>query len=85
MARIAIDYDGTFTADPLLWADFIAAAQRNGHEVICVTMRRPDEAIEMPCPILYTSRRAKIPATRDEVGPVDIWIDDAPHWLFSDG
>jgi hypothetical protein len=77
--RIAIDYDGTYTADPKLWNVFIAHAEQAGHEVTCVTMRYPHETIEMPCKVVYTSRRAKAKAF-----DADIWIDDKPHWLLQD-
>jgi hypothetical protein len=82
---IAIDYDGTFTADPGLWRDFIASAVDRGHRVVCVTMRHPHEAIEMPCEIFYTGRRAKLAAATEAFGKIDIWIEDSPHWLFHDG
>lgn len=77
--RIAIDYDGTYTADPILWSSFITTAQAMGHEVTCVTMRFPHEPIEMPCDVFYTSRKAKASAFK-----ADIWIDDSPHWLLYD-
>ena len=84
MSRLAIDYDGTYTADPALWDEFIRSAIERGHDVRCVTMRRPDEAIEMPCPIIYTSRAAKMAFVEAAGIPFDIWIDDAPHWLVMD-
>jgi len=36
---IALDYDGTYTADPIFWDTFIASAQSHGHGVACITMR----------------------------------------------
>lgn len=77
--RIAIDYDGTYSADPELWKPFIYHAKSRGHEVTCVTMRYPHEPIEMPCPVFYTSRKAKAIAF-----DADIWIDDSPRWLLQD-
>lgn len=85
MSVFGLDYDRTYTADPILWDEFVASAQRRGHRVLCVTMRRPDEAITMPCPVVYTSRRAKVPFVEGEGITVDVWIDDSPHWLLSDG
>jgi hypothetical protein len=81
LLRIALDYDGTFTADPALWLDFIGKAEAAGHDVVCVTMRYPHEAIPpaMPCDVIYTSRKAKAVAVK-----ADIWIDDKPHWLLHD-
>jgi len=83
--RIALDYDGTYTADPLLWERFIDSARSRGHEVLVVTMRRPDEAISIPgCSVVYTSRKAKVAYMADRPGKIDIWIDDSPHWLLED-
>jgi hypothetical protein len=77
--RISIDYDGTYTRDPVLWDSFIQSAKDRGHEVVCVTMRYPHEPIAMPCEIFYTSRKAKA-----IVCEADIWIDDSPKWLLMD-
>lgn len=82
---IALDYDGTYTADPALWDSFVASAVARGHRVICVTMRHETEAIIMPCEIIYTGRRAKMVSIDDLGLQIDIWIDDSPHWLFTDG
>lgn len=83
--RLSLDYDKTYTLDPPMWDRFIAMAAGAGHEVVCITMRRPDEAIIMPCPIIYTSRQAKQPFMEAKGVRVDVWIDDSPHWLLNDG
>lgn len=36
---IALDYDGTYTADPALWDQFILLAIKNNHYVVCCTLR----------------------------------------------
>lgn len=77
--RIAIDYDGTYTRDPAMWADFISRAMTYGHSVVCVTMRDVTEPIKMPCDVIYTNRKAKA-----AFYPADVWIDDNPQWLFTD-
>ncbi len=85
---IALDYDGTYTADPELWLMFVLNAQQRGHSVICATMRTPQEGKDM-CPILvntieiiYTSRQAKL-IYLEKLGIFpDIWIDDSPDFLF---
>lgn len=82
--RIALDYDGTYTADPVLWDAFIAQAQGHGHEVICITMRHEHEEIAMPCRVIYTSRQAKKPAAIAYGIEIDIWIDDSRHWIMVD-
>jgi hypothetical protein len=77
--RIALDYDKTYTTDPWLWDAFISHAQHRGHEVRIVTMRRPDDEaiLDPPVPVIYSSRAAK-----NTVYNADIWIDDAPHWIY---
>jgi len=77
---IALDYDKTYTADPMLWDDFVQLAQTRGHKVKIVTMRRPDEAVSnVPVDVVYTSRKAKASIVK-----ADIWIDDSPNWIYQD-
>ncbi|RPJ32026.1 MAG: hypothetical protein EHM17_10660 [Verrucomicrobiaceae bacterium] len=77
---IALDYDKTYTADPVLWEDFIQSARARGHTVKIVTMRRPDEVVsDVPIDVVYTSRKAKASIIK-----ADIWIDDSPHWIYQD-
>lgn len=85
--KISLDYDNTYTLDPKLWDAFIDAAKRQGHDVVCVTMRHDDvdERIEMPCEIIYTGRKAKAAYLDERSVKIDIWIDDSPHWIFQDG
>ncbi len=82
--NIALDYDGTYTADPKLWDFFLEACKRRGHNVFCVTMRYPHEIVEIDCPVIYTSRKAKIKFVDDLGTQISIWIDDNPFWLFGD-
>lgn len=81
---ISLDYDATYTRDPALWDAFVASATDAGHQVVCLTMRYPHEAVEMPCPVIYTSRKAKKPHAEDLGLAVDVWIDDTPGWIFAD-
>ncbi len=88
---IAIDYDGTYTADPKLWRRFIIDATKAGHEVICATMRTEVEVLSM-CEdlknlttIIYTNRKAKKIALLEQNIKPDIWIDDNPFWILNDG
>lgn len=76
--KIALDHDGTYTNDMQFWDAFIELAHRHGHEVVCVTMRFPEESISMPCNVIYTSRQAKVLHYE-----ADIWIDDNPRWIFT--
>lgn len=78
---IALDYDGTYTADPVLWDAFIKKAKERGHEVKIATMRFPSEPVpDVGCEVVYTERKAKYGCM-----PADIWIDDRPHFLFHNG
>lgn len=84
--KIAVDYDGTYSADPVLFDTFIRHAQARGHEVYCVTMRHNTEQEKIchivPCEVFYTARNAKIPFMNKLGHEFNIWIDDMPHLLF---
>lgn len=81
---IALDYDGTYTRDPKLWNGFVSSVKSAGHEVVCFTMRTPFETINMPCLVIYTSRKAKAKYAVDAGFQVDIWIDNDPLFLIED-
>ena len=82
----ALDYDGTYTAAPDLFDNLISEIKAAGHEIICLTMRRPNEPIQKPpCDVIYTSRRAKALFAAENGIKVNIWIDDNPKWFFNDG
>lgn len=84
---IALDYDETYTEDPLMWDRFIRLAIASGHAVICVTMRYEVESAEVResigklCAVYCTGRRAKL-EYMTEVGRIpDVWIDDSPMFI----
>ena len=88
---IALDYDGTYTANPELWQAFIKYAQKQGHEVIVATMRNDDELDDM-CEVLCglvnriipTNRNAKRTFLKSFGIEPHIWIDDQPHFIVVD-
>lgn len=89
---IALDFDETYTADPVLWRSFVHLAKHSGHQVIIATMRYPHEGAEIESEvdglistIVYTGRKAKFDELKRQGFSPDIWIDDSPHWLFSNG
>lgn len=91
MSRIALDYDGTYTADPELWQEFVRYARSRGHEVYVVTMRYPHECEDVErqlsgkvSGIIYTGRKGKLRHTSFMDKPIDIWIDDMPHFILED-
>jgi len=94
---IALDYDKTFTADPKFWSEFILNVWRADHTVFICTMRLEtsrsfneikDELIKylgcfdaIKVPIIFSNHGWKKQAALDNGFEVDIWIDDAPHWI----
>jgi hypothetical protein len=84
--HIALDYDGTYSADPAMWNKFIKIAQAHGHKVTCVTMRKAtlSERLDMEIDVIYTNRKGKVGHCEREGVKIDIWIDDSPHWLLGD-
>ena len=88
---IALDYDGTYTEDPDLWLPFILSARSRGHKVMCVTMRYESESEQVERQlagkvdrIIYTSRSGKAAHMQFLGLKVDVWIDDAPHFILMD-
>ncbi len=90
--RLALDYDGTFTAAPEFWLQVIALAQEHGHQVLVATMRTPAELQEIDPrlrklvpQIVPTSRRPKQAYLAAFGIEPDVWIDDQPQFLFIAG
>lgn len=85
---ISIDYDQTYTADPLLWDQFIAIARGRGHDVVCVTSRHeppgPHER-RIPCQVICARGEYKRHAAAKAGHAVDIWIDDMPEVIAPSG
>jgi hypothetical protein len=77
--RIALDYDGTWTADPQLWTSFVNEARRGGHTVTIVTLRTPKEVIDNPLnlPVVYCG----YDQPKRKHFEADVWIDDMP-WVI---
>lgn len=90
---IALDYDGTYTEDPMLWDMFILNARLTGHKVYCVTMRyKETESADVDKALLgkvdriiYTGRKAKKPYVwlNYNESP-QVWIDDIPEFINED-
>ena len=88
---IALDYDGTYTADPGLWHPFIAASRARGHRIFVVTMRFPSEGREVEQRlgthvdrIIFTGREAKRRHLQRLGHDVDVWIDNHPEYIDGD-
>lgn len=85
--KIALDWDGTVTADQKLFAHFATAARARGHKVFIVTMRYEHEPVNpefVVDGILYTGRKAKKKFAANAGMLFDIWVDDNPEFLFND-
>ena len=85
----ALDFDGTYTADPELWDQWVRLCRKRGHRVYVVTMRYPSESVpdelaESVDRVIYTGRRAKKQLLDARGISIDIWIDDRPEFLFED-
>jgi hypothetical protein len=86
MATISLDYDNTYTADPELWLEFVKNAKSRGHEVVCITMRYPedntlDSRLTDLVRVVFTSHEQKRAfCARQNLYP-NIWIDDMPEYI----
>lgn len=85
----SIDFDDTFTADPLLWSMFVRMAKRRGHRFYCVTARQETEENtehinaqfdhwKCQMPIVFSNLGSKMDEVERRGIKIDIWCDDAP-------
>lgn len=86
--NIAIDYDGTWTADPFLFNAFVGLARHQGHECFIVTGRKQAEApshlvgeIIEGIRVICCNGRMKEEVCREQGIKIDIWIDDMPGMI----
>lgn len=88
---IAVDFDGTYAADPVTFAKVVENFLDAGHEVILVTNRGPewhedvDELVTNNIPKLYAGSSSKRSYVAQHGYDVDIWIDDMPHIIDVNG
>ena len=87
--RIALDFDGTYTEDPVMWDRFISLARSMDHEVHVVTMRAKDEGADVVRHlggkvdhIWFTDRKAKREFMELRGLSVQVWIDDMPDFII---
>jgi hypothetical protein len=88
---LSIDYDDTYTRDPIFWDGVIALAINRGHSVICVTSRdeyyRPEveQALSGKVEsIICTGGRNKHMAAYEAGYMPSVWIDDQPQFIHND-
>jgi len=82
--NVALDYDETYTLDPLVWDKIIKLLINEGHHVYCVTKRyesiADDIKLALDIPIIFVAKGvAKLQAVRLKGIKIDIWIDDKPQ------
>ena len=90
----SLDFDGTFTASPWLWRQFISNATDAGHRVIVITRREPTEsnrsavstslgtaARRLSAILLCGAAVQKADAAAAAGYAVDVWIDDQPQTI----
>jgi hypothetical protein len=86
--KFAIDFDGTFTADPSLFRRLVATIRNAGHEVRIVTMRNSDSRLDIVAMagqhvdgIICTDGKPKRAAAAASGYRPHIWIDDMPETI----
>jgi UDP-galactopyranose mutase len=89
--NISLDFDDTYTRDPILWDNFVVNARRHGHKVYVVTMRYKEEGQEVyealaenVDQIIFTGRMAKKPYVEAKGIDISVWIDDNPFAVYND-
>lgn len=86
---IAVDYDGTYSADPDTFNKMIALFLAAGHTVICVTGRSDDGVMDVPVrasigklvPCVFAGKEWKADAAKAAGYNVNIWMDDIPNMI----
>jgi hypothetical protein len=85
----AIDFDGTFAADPDLFRGIVALIRAAGHEVVMVTGREDSRGFGDPVralvgdlmPIVFAGGHWKTVAALQAGYKIDIWVDDNPTYI----
>lgn len=91
----AIDFDGTYDRDPMLWTFFVQMALTLGHDVIVVTARgdhhqpTAEHVIAQRwgpnVPVIRSYDRPKTQVAYAAGYSVDVWIDDEPWKILDPG
>lgn len=85
---ISVDFDNTYTNDPVTFNKVIKIFQDAGHTVVCVTFRTPAMGADVLRTIgsligkdncFFSSGELKKPFMEAQGIEVDIWIDDMPE------
>jgi hypothetical protein len=90
----SLDFDNTFTEDPVFWKWFILKATTRGHKVFCVTARTEEQrnidevedsfgsSLELIEDVVFCNHLPKKDIV-DKLGiNIDVWIDDKPETII---
>jgi hypothetical protein len=82
---IGIDFDGTFTSDPVMFREIVRVMRAFGHTPIMVTQRCIEHAAEIRAivqipdlHIVYASGQSKESAAQLAGFTIQFWVDDNP-------
>ncbi len=87
---IAIDYDNTYTADPISFGQIISLLKDAGHTIICITNRQESDSDLVLNSIgkisgiekcIFAGNKFKRDAAAEHGYKVNIWIDDMPEMI----
>jgi hypothetical protein len=89
--EIALDYDDTYTRDPIAWDELILLMRKRGHYVYIVTWRNELECEDIMhghLPhivdgIYATDRKAKQSFMFAQGINIHVWIDDNPFAILN--
>jgi len=89
--KLALDYDETYTRDPLMWNWFCQQALDRGHEVWCVSARDQKDMDEPMMTVGRVIGADKCVGTgmkpkrtfmwKEKDVYIDVWIDDSPEYI----
>jgi len=86
----AIDYDGTWSADPVAFRGFASELRARGHRVLLITARVSGhgevnrECLDHVDRVLFSGAEYKREYAARFGETVDIWIDDNPGMIGPD-
>jgi len=90
----SLDFDNTFTEDPVFWKWFILKATNKGHKVFCVTARTEEQknidevegsfgsSLELIEDVVFCNHIAKKDVVERLGIDIDVWIDDDPATII---
>lgn len=90
--NISLDFDNTYTRDPVSWNEFIRYFTSKGHTIYCVTARSNMQALEVLDSIgkvigeancYFTNMQGKQEYMYNKGISIDVWIDDSPFFILN--